>query len=146
MGLLMRAKQRGFSMIEVLITIVVIGVAFVGLTYLHSQISEESGITFRQMESIDNGWQAMDDLRQLSADDLYSIYSAGGTPPYDYATDTWGEFAVAKRIISIHTNPNYAIIEGTSTWTDSNGVSHTDKFCTAIPEVNRTESVWRVGN
>lgn len=135
-------KQVGFSMIEVLITLVVVSIGFVSLTYLHLQISEESGVSFRQMESLNKAWAAMDDLRKLTSLSGYDSYATSGLAPYTYASETSGELSITKRILAVNTNPHYIIIEGTSTWTDSNGVSHTDKMRTAIPRVNPASEIW----
>ncbi len=142
----MRVKQLAFSMIEVLITIVVIGVAFISLTYLHAQISEESGITFRQMESIDNAWQAMDSFRKIDNIAVYQGYAAGGHPREEGSTEivstAFGDFSVVKTIVHANVDPNYIIVQGESTWTDSNGKSHTDKFRTAIPNIDPERTQW----
>lgn len=144
MMLAQRVKQVGFSAIEVLIALVVAGIGIVSLSYLHAQISEETGITYRQMESIDNAWDAMDSMRHFTTLAAYDLYGSSGSPPYTYATedDVDGIFDIEKRVLTDNSSPAYVVVEGTSSWVDSNGVTQTDKFRTAIPRLDPTETVW----
>jgi prepilin-type N-terminal cleavage/methylation domain-containing protein len=147
MMLLIPAKQKAFSMIEVLITLVLIGVGYVSLTLLHTQISKESGLTFRQTESADNAWEQMDSIRNFSALSTYETYATGSQIiSSENITGSDGTvYAVKKSVISANSNPSYVFVEGSSTWTDANGDTHTEKFRTAIPEVNPAATVYTWG-
>ena len=102
-----------------------------GLIYLNAQVTEESAIVFRQMESIDNGWTELDAARELTTLAEYDTM-VSGTIPKTLNTATSGEFSLERKVIAVNNSPDYAIIEATSTWTDSNGDKHVDTFRTAV--------------
>lgn len=135
------AKQQAFSMIEVLIALVIIGVGYVALSLLHVDIAREAGLTYRQAESADNAWQAMDSIRNISSYADYTNYTTGAPKNIEDSTQQ-GEFTITRRIVSVHTNPDYIIVEGISTWTDANGILHTERFRTAMPAISPENQVY----
>jgi prepilin-type N-terminal cleavage/methylation domain-containing protein len=68
--------QRGFTLIELMVTLVVSMIGTAGLLHLYVTMSRATKITTRQLEASNFAEGALEDLRGLSSADLIDQYGA----------------------------------------------------------------------
>jgi prepilin-type N-terminal cleavage/methylation domain-containing protein len=85
-----RNRQAGFTMIELLVTLVITVTGLMGLVSAHRALSTGSANSGRSQEAVTVGTQVMEQLRGTRPADLgHAVMGAAATPPYtndDYAT------------------------------------------------------------
>jgi prepilin-type N-terminal cleavage/methylation domain-containing protein len=85
-----RRSQSGFTMIELLVTLVITVFGLMGLIAAHRTLSSGAGSSARAQEAVSIGTQVMEQLRNTRPAELArAVTGAAATPPYtndDYAT------------------------------------------------------------
>jgi prepilin-type N-terminal cleavage/methylation domain-containing protein len=80
-------SQSGFTMIELLVTLVITVFGLMGLLSAHRSLSEGSASSSRAQEAVSVGTQVIEQLRGARPGDLARVVTgAAGTPPYGNST------------------------------------------------------------
>lgn len=130
-------NQKGISLIEVLITIIIIAVGILGLAKLQQRLWHHSGLLEQQNQAIIIAEKKIEELRGFE-----QVQSAAGKFAYDdIATES------PQTINSTNTNytlvsnvdasdPNYKIINVTVSWTDTNGSAQSINLTSIISKID----------
>ena len=130
----MRHVEKGFSLIEVLITLVILSVVTVALTKVMLNSYNVSQSVFQQREVTNILASRMNLLKYIDTDDITS----GGT--FGYAqlitgsganvTGTYGVYTTTWAVDS--SDPSFKEIDVTVSWTDSDGVDQSEELSNII--------------
>ena len=121
-----RRPEAGFTMIELLVTLVITVFGLMGLLAAHRSLSQGSGSASRAQEAVAVGTQVVEQLRGTRPADLPRVVTGGtASPPYGnstFATITGRNgvpYAVAVDVAAAATNLWRLRVE--VTWADDDG-------------------------
>lgn len=125
-------KQKGFTVIELMVTLVVLGAGVGALTYLQTRLTGTTVFVAAQHEAIAFANNKIDDLRSSSYDSigLTSGSSDSSTANGTTFTRTW--------TVTGNSAPTYKVINVSVSWSDEEGDSHTVNFATTVAETSQS--------
>jgi prepilin-type N-terminal cleavage/methylation domain-containing protein len=125
---MIKKKQKGFSIIEVLITLIILGGALTALAKFQVYSLRTIGLTKQTTEAVMVGQQKLDLLRGFTSLTNYTAIATGeDTVTGNNATYT------RSWTVSTNTTPAFKSIEMKVTWTDSDGTSNSVYINGVIP-------------
>ncbi len=137
MGIIQCFKQKGQTLIEVLVTVLFIGIAAIALvrfqTYLgyDSKLSQQQGeatlVAIQQLET-------MKDFQVLNNTPGYTSYQSISSGSSSETVNNT-VYAVAWTVTS-YTNPTYKNLDVSVTWTDEQGNSKSVRLVTDVAGVD----------
>lgn len=123
-----RYKLAGFGLIEILITIVVIGVGLLTIAGLYSRTMSASVVSKQRSEAVVIAESMLEQLRGTVYANIVSGYDSIA------AVSGSGSSAAYQRNWTVTSSPNpaYKDVAMTVTWSDSQGVTQTVSLVTRI--------------
>lgn len=126
--------QRGFSLVELLVTLIILGAGIAALTYLQSRLTtvgSESTAQYNAITLANNkiaSWQtsSYDSILPVTADTDSS--TVGNT----VFTRTWN--------VTAYTSPTYKVMDVSVSWTDIDGDVHSIKLASAIAKTSAADA------
>lgn len=133
-GYLNRYKLAGFGLIEILITIVVIGVGLLTIAGLYSRTMSASVVSKQRSEAVVIAESMLEQLRGTVYANIVSGYDSIA------AVSGSGSSAAYQRswTVTSNTNPAYRDVAMTVTWSDSQGATQTVSLVTRINGIGST--------
>ncbi len=135
-----KAKQRGITLVEVLITIVVVVIGVLALAKLEKTLWYHGQLLEQQHQALALAQQKIEELRQfetlktetgkLAYQDIVSGSSNVSKSNTSYAV-AWN--------VSEYVDPDYKSINVTVTWSDSSSASHNVNL---VSRISKTDPEW----
>lgn len=131
------AFQRGFTLIEILITIVIVGLVMLALSKIVMVNYDLSHLAMQTREASEALSNKMVEIKSI---DSRTIAQGGNWSYEDIAdgtttvNDTYGDYTISWSITSHTTPTNYKTIDITATWQDSDGTSQSKTLSSLIRE------------
>lgn len=133
-GYFNRYKLAGFGLIEILITIVVIGVGLLTIAGLYSRTMSASMVSKQRSEAVVIAESMLEQLRGTvyanivsGNDSIAAVSGSGSSATYQR---NW--------TVTSNVNPTYKNVAMTITWSDSQGVTQTVSLVTRINGIGLT--------
>ena len=123
-------KLRGFTIIELMVTLVILGGGVGALTYLNSRLGDTTAFSAAQQDAVASANNKIDAWRAVLYDSISTVSDGTDSTTIGNTsfTRTWN--------IAEFTSPSYKVIDVTVSWTDSSGNSHSVKLATAVAKTS----------
>lgn len=132
-----KTKQRGITLVEILITIVVVVVGVLALAKLEKKLWYHGQLLEQQHQGLALAQKKIEELRQFetlkteSGKLAYQDIASGSSSVSKSNTN----YAVAWNV-SEYVNPDYKSINVTVSWSDSSGTSHNINLVSRISKTD----------
>lgn len=119
-------KLKGFSIIELMVTLVILGGGVGALTYLSARLNTATTFSAAEHDAVSLANSKIDAWRAMLYDSISTATDQSDTSTIANVTftRTWN--------IAAFTNPTYKVIDVTVSWTDASGDTHSIKLATAV--------------
>lgn len=121
---------KGFTLIELMVTLVLLGGGVGALTYLQTRLDQFTHFSTTQHTALALASDKIDIWRAMAYDSI-PVESGQLDEPISSNvtfTRTWN--------IAEFTNPTYKVIDVTVSWSDAGGDSHSIKLATAVAKTS----------
>nr|WP_294865818.1 prepilin-type N-terminal cleavage/methylation domain-containing protein [uncultured Pseudogulbenkiania sp.] len=129
-------RQRGFSLLEILITLVVLGGGLLAVGNLYGKVMNGSAAAKERSEAVVQAEKKLDELR-------YTAYAsiASGSDSVNAATGSGSSANYSRRwTITASTSPAYKDVVVTVSWTDSRNQSQSAVLTSRISSIDPARS------
>lgn len=127
-------RMGGFSLIEALISFVIIAVGMLALAIFHSASLESNADSKARTEAVNLAQARLEALRSLRDETVFQTTLASGTGS-DTAAGNHANFARSWTVTRF-TPSDRAMVDVTVGWADATGVTQSVKLRSVIAEVN----------
>lgn len=126
-------RVKGFTIVELMITLVVMGAGIGALTYLNTRLANVITFSAAESEAIRLVNSKIDTYRAMNYDSI-------STATNDTDSVTRGNTSFSRTwSVAAFTNPTYKIVDVMVSWTDVDGEVHTVKAVTAIAKTSQVD-------
>jgi Tfp pilus assembly protein PilV len=136
-----RAKDRGQTLIEALITVLILGVGIIALIRFQNYLSYDTSLAQQKAAALivaDKKIESLMDFQVLNDTPGYTSYQSVATGS---STDTVGNTTYnLSWTITSNTNPTYKTVDLTVTWTDRRNATQSIRVVTRISGVEPSNS------
>lgn len=141
MKMFLKIKHQGQTLVEVLITVLIIGVGVISLLKFQNYLAYEDSLTQQKGDAI---ILAMKDIE--TAKDFQVLNNTSGYTSYQSIASTTSTTTVANTVFTItrtvtsFTNPSYKRVDVNVSWTDRYGGAQSIRLVTNIAAIDPTNS------
>ena len=127
-------KTQGFSLIELLVTIIFLGGALSGVIYLHGKLTLETLHSQNEATAVALASDKIAETRALSYASIVIETDESDTSTIDNVTFTRDWTTIE------YSSPTYKMIKVSVSWTDAQGNTQSINLASAIAEVNQADA------
>ena len=122
--------MKGFTVIELMVTLVILGGGVGALTYLSTRLSGATVFAAAEQDAVAAANSKIDTWRAMVYDSIPIVSDDTDTTSVANVTftRTWN--------IAQFTSPTYKVIDVTVSWSDAGGDSHSIKLATAVAKTS----------
>ncbi len=134
----MSKKQSGLTLVETLVTLVVISIGVIGLIRLHSYLAYDTSVFQQKNEATVLALKQIETLKSFPVVKVTAGYSSsydGIATSTSTVNGTTATFTITSTVTT-YTNPNYKDINVTVSWTDKYNVSESVTMVTKVAAID----------
>jgi prepilin-type N-terminal cleavage/methylation domain-containing protein len=122
---------KGFTVIELMVTLVVLGAGVGALTYLQTRMVNATVFTSAQYDALNLANNKIADWQAMAYDSIPVETAQTDSSTINNVTysRTWN--------ISQFTDPTYKVIDVAVSWSDASGTTHSVKLATAVAKTSQ---------
>ncbi|WP_335928236.1 type IV pilus modification PilV family protein [Vibrio parahaemolyticus] len=136
----MISKQKGFNLLEVLISFLLIGVGALGLTKLNVYLERESEYAIKSIEALRLAENQLEWFRTRGASDALSTISTASFASIATGSSATGAYTVEWVVPSVTVSGSLKTITITTSWKDRVGQTQSVQLKTMISQYSEFEN------
>ncbi|AYO08473.1 prepilin-type N-terminal cleavage/methylation domain-containing protein [Vibrio campbellii] len=136
----MISKQKGFSLIEVLISFLLLGIGALGLTKLQIYMERESDYAIQSVEALRLAENQLEWFRTRGASDVLSTISTASFAAIATGSSATGSYIVEWEVPAATISGSLKTITITSSWKDRMGETQSIELKTMISQYSEFEN------
>ena len=97
-------SERGFTLIEIMITVAIMSVALIGLLYANTKIQQSGNVAFERAVAMQHANQVIENMRNLAVTSLATVtgtFTNGGTVASSYYTQTSATESLPSEAVTV---------------------------------------------
>ena len=97
-------SEKGFTLIEIMITVAIMSVALIGLLYANTKMQQSGAAAFERAVAMQHANQVIENMRNLAATSLATVtttFTNGGTVASSYYTQTSSTESLPSEAVTV---------------------------------------------